>query len=522
MTRRILALGLTLYFIAPSWSAEPLPERIDKLIAAKAKENKISLAAKADDAEFLRRVWLDLAGCIPSAAVTKEFLADKSADKREKMIDKLLASPDYTTTMAQKFHLHFMERLGDHAEWSKYLKASFAANKPWDAMVREMLRANYADEANRGATFFLSKRLENYGQNAVDYSALTRDVGRLFLGKNFQCCECHDHLFIDEYKQQDFQGLYAFFKNAVLVPGEKERVGEKPTLEKTKFASVFAKVEMLTAPALPGGSMVELPAFKPGEEYAEKPDRKTKTFGVPKFSTLQSISEQLPTAKNKAFVRNSANRIWFLLMGRGLVHPLDLDHAGNPASHPELLDLLSEEFARSKFDIKAFVRGIALSETYQRSSIWNGKDEPPHAKHFATAAEKRLSGEQLYASILEATGSKPTAGLEAKFVKAYANQPREPEDEIEPSLRAALFLLHDSAFLALLKPQDGNLAERLKKLESKGIADELYLSILSRKPSAQESAVVTKVLTKAGEKKPEAIGRLIWALLASMEFGVNH
>jgi hypothetical protein len=522
MPRRILLLCLFVGCNPIGSAAEPLAERLDSLVAAKAKENNVSLAAKADDAEFLRRVWLDLAGCIPPVAVTKEFIADRSADKRTKMIDRLLASPDYASAMARKFHLHFMERLGDSAEWTKYLEASFAANKPWDTMVREMLRADYADEPNRGAAFFLSKRLENYGQNPVDYPALTRDVGRLFLGKNFQCCECHDHLFIDEYKQQDFQGLHAFFKNVVLVPGEKDRVGEKPTLEKTKFASVFTKVEMVTAPALPGGAMVELPTFPKGEEYAEKPDRKTKAFGVPKFSTLKAVSEQLPTATNKAFVRNGANRIWFLFLGRGLVHPLDLDHAGNPASHPELLDLLGEEFAKGKFDIKALVRSILMSDSYQRSSIWNGKGEPPHAKHFALAVEKRLSGEQLYASILKATGSKPAAGLEAKFVKAYANQPREPEDEIEPSLRAALFLLHDAGFLELLKPKDGNLAERLAKLEAKAIPDEMYLSILTRKPSAEEAAVVEKMLAKAGEKKADAIGRLMWALIASMEFGVNH
>jgi len=522
MLRRLLSLSLAFVSVLPVSGGEPLPSQIDKLIAAKAKENGIPLAERCDDAEFLRRVWLDFAGRIPSVSVTKEFLADQSAGKRAKMIDRLLASPDYAPAMARKFHLHFMERLGDNAEWMKYLQASFAANKPWDAMVREMLKADYADEPNRAATFFLSKRLENYGQNLVDYSALTRDVGRLFLGKNFQCCECHDHLFIDEYKQQDFQGLHAFFKNAVLVPGEKGRVGEKPTLEKTKFASVFTKVETLTSPALPGGSMVELPMFKAGEEYAEKPDRKTKAFGVPKFSTLKAIAERLPTVEVKAFVRNSANRFWFLMMGRGIVHPLDLDHAGNPPSHPELLDLLSEELAASKFDIRAFVRAIALSDTYQRASVWKGEGDPPHAKHFAVAVEKRLSAEQLCASVLQATGSTPTVGLEAKFVKAYANQSREPEDEIEPSLRAALFLLHDPALLALLKSEAGSLAERLGKMESKTIADEMYLTILSRMPSEQERGIVDRVLTKAGDKKADAVGKFMWALLASMEFGTNH
>ena len=118
--------------------------------------------------------------------------------------------------MADLFHVMLMERLGDNAEWTKFLRASFEANAPWDAMVRKMLRADPKDTATPGASFWLSKRLENYGQNPVDYSGLTRDVGRLFLGKNFQCCECHDHLFIDDYKQADFQGLFAFVQNVAL------------------------------------------------------------------------------------------------------------------------------------------------------------------------------------------------------------------------------------------------------------------------------------------------------------------
>jgi hypothetical protein len=302
-------------------------------------------------------------------------------------------------------------------------------------------------------------------------------------------------------------------------------VGERPTIEKTGFASVFTKVQMATAPALPGLAMIEIPASAKGMEFVEAPDKKAGTPGVLKFSPLKEISERLPTKANADFTRNSANRVWALLLGRGLVSPLDLHHSGNPASHPELLDLLAREFAARDFDIKWLLREIALTKSYQRSSkLPAGVKEPPHAKYFATALERRLTAEQLLQSVLVATGSDPKSAdtLRPKYMKAFANQPREPEDEVTPSLKAALFVLHDDAVLGLLKPKPGNLVERVAKLSDADATDALYLAILSRKPATEERDAVLKVLAKHPEKRGEAVGRVAWALLASMEFGVNH
>lgn len=368
----------------------------------------------------------------------------------------------------------------------------------------------------------MAKRLENYGQQPVDYSALTRDVGRLFLGKNFQCCECHDHLTVKEYKQAHFQGLHAFFRNTSLADAKTLKVAEKPTTAKASFASVFTMAEMMTGPVLPGGAMVDIPTFPKGQEFATPPDRKTNNPGVPKFSTLATVADQLPTAASKDFARNIANRVWFLLLGRGLVHPLDFHHADNPPSHPEALALLADELVKAKFDLKYLLREVALTWAYQRSSrLPKGVEKPADAKHFATAIEKRLSAETVSAMVTTATSSTPTDALKAKFLKAYANQPREPEDEVLPSLRAALFLRNDETLLALLKPTPGNLVARLVELPADKIADELYLSILTRLPTADESATVTKFLAKQTDK-PAAVGKLAWALLASSEFGVNH
>jgi hypothetical protein len=494
---------------------------LDQHIEAKAKADNVPLSPAADDAEFLRRISLDLAGTIPTADAARKFLADTDPKKREKLIDRLLASPDYATRMTDLFNVMLMERLGEHAEWTKWLKASFETNKHWDRMARDILRADFKDTANLGASFFLAKRLENFGQNPVDYSGLTRDVGRLFLGKNFQCCECHDHLFVEDYKQRDFQGLHTFFRSTYLVNAAKLQVGENPLAGKTNFASVFTKVMMATGPALPGMMMIEVPVFAKGMEFAEPPDKKSGSPGVPKFSTLAKISEQLPRKENKDFARNMVNRLWHGLMGRGLVHPLDMHHSRNPGSHPELLDLLAADFAAHDFDIKWLVREIVKSRTYQRSNrVPEGKD-PPEPQYFATALEKRLTADQLLQSTLVATESdqKLAEKLRPKFLKAYANQPREPEDEITPSLKAALFILHDESVLALLKPAAGNLAERLTKLPDDQIAEELYLAILTRPPSAEERATVLKLVKKG---KADAVGKLMWSLMASMEFQVNH
>jgi hypothetical protein len=525
MPARLLpAIAILMICGTSSSAAEPLHERIDAIIEARAKADGVALASPSSDGEFLRRAYLDLAGTLPPIATTKAFLGETSPDKRTKLIDELLNAQSYSSRMANLFHVVLMERLGDNADWMKYLRESFAKNKPYHQLVREILRADPADIASHGSAYWLSKRLENYGQNPVDYSGLTRDVGRLFLGKNFQCCECHDHLFIDDYKQKDFQGLHAFLRNAYLVNAARLVVGEKPTTEKLEFVSVFTRVRIATAPALPGMMMLELPSFAKGTEYATPPNPKVGAPGVLKFSTLAALSEQLPRPANRDFTRNAVNRLWFAFMGRGLVHPLDLHHGRNPASHPELLDLLATEFAARDCDVKWLVRELLLTKTYQRSSLMPAGKEAPDPSYFAAALERRLGTEQLLAAMVDSTGNDPAlaGSLRPRFLKAFANQAREAEDEIAPSLKAALFLLHDEAVLGLLEPKPGNLVQRAARLDDAAATEELYLSILCRKPTEVESAAVARLLARHRAGREGAIGRVAWALLASMEFGVNH
>ncbi len=507
-------------------SQEPLHRRIDALIQAKAKG---AVSPQSSDAEFIRRIYLDFAGRIPSAPEARTFFADKSADKRVKIIDQLLAKPEYSVQMKEQFNIMWMERLPEHPAWDKYLLDSFAKNKPWDEMARELLGAAPKSTETAGAIHFLSKRLENYGQNPVDYPALTRDIGRLFLGKDLACAQCHNHLTVKEYKQRDFQGLFAFVKNVARKPGKDPGIAEKPTTAKIEFASVFGGGTSTVGPRIPGSDEIAIPAFKKGDEFVVRPDPKKKTPGVLKFSTLETLAEKLPTPENVSFNRNIVNRLWYLMLGRGLVHPLDLHHGANPPSHPELMDLLAKEFVAHKYDMKWFLRELALTEVYQRSSILPEGQKDVKPEEFRTALERRLSAEQVLRNLLEATGEKSVKdaatfnAMRPKFLAAFADAPRAPEEGFNPTLKGALFLLNDAAVVSWLTPKAGNLLDRLQKINDDGkVAEELYVSVLTRVPSAEETKEVESYLAKNKSNRPAALRSLTWALLGSTEFCVNH
>lgn len=513
---------------------ESLHERIDVLIEQAAGGR---VAPIADDAEFLRRITLDLIGRIPTVTETREFLADSATEKRVILIDRLLASPEYARRMRDAWHVILMERAGDNEDWLRFLEQSFAANRPWDALVREMLNPNPDATETRGSAYFLTKRLENYGQQPVDLPGLTRDVGRLLLGVDLQCAQCHDHLFVDDYKQQDFQGLHTFLSHTMIRTDLKfPAVAERVVGKKTEFMSVFLKEPRQTGPRLPFGTELDVPAFPKGDEFAVAPDRKTNFPGKPRFSPLMLLSEQLPAATNPWFVRNGANRIWNLMIGRGLVHPLDLHHAANPPTHPEVLALLASEFAAHQFDMRWMVRELALTRTYQRSSRWPDSSPVPRPESYAVAIEKPLSAEQMLASLLEATGerdrlqlapegkSNPALeDLRKRFLAAFANPPRDPEGTFAPSVKAALFLSNDSRVLDLYVRRPGNRTDQLMQQSDDDARVNLaFLSALSRMPSEDERTSLVLHLASHPETRENALANLMWALIGSTEFCVNH
>jgi hypothetical protein len=229
------------------------------------------------------------------------------------------------------------------------------------------------------------------------------------------------------------------------------------------------------------------------------------------------------------------------MMGRGLVHPLDMDHSANPPSHPELLVLLADEFAAMKFDIRAFLRELALSETYQRSSVLPPglKDSPP--TRYLSAQLKPLTPEQLAWATMQATGLTDAerlalgknaneaaiysrlVGNVAPFVKTFGGQPGEPPHGFQATLDTALFVANGSTIRAWLVQRTGNLTDRLLRLnDAKAVADELYLSIQTRWPSDDETKEVAGYLRGREKDHAAALQEMAWALLASAEFRFNH
>lgn len=522
---------LALTLSSPLRADDTIAARIDALIAAKIQG---PVSPRADDGEFLRRVYLDLAGRIPTSDEARAFLADPAADKRAKVVDQLLASPDYARRMADAMHVMLMERQGDAPEWQKYLRESFGSNKPWDQMVREMIWSEPDNASAQGAAFFFTKRLENYGQNPVDYPGLVRDVGRLMLGMDIQCAQCHDHLFVKQYTQDYYQGIYAFLGQLYIRKDVKfPALGENPVKKKVEYTSVFVKEPKAIGPKLPGVDELMVPEFKQGEEFTTPPDRKTNFPGVLKFSPIRVLAEQLPRKENVAFSRNAVNRLWWLMMGRGIVHPLDLHHDENAPSHPELLELLAAEFTAHNFDIKWMLKQIASTEAYQRSSLVPEGVAPDSVPldSYRTALEKPLSSEQLTSAVLTATGEMSKSGatpeelekVRLRFAKSIANPPKEPETEYSPSVRAALFLSNDETILSWLQPRAGNLVDRLAAIsDSDKLAEELYLATLTRAPSADEKAEVAEFLKRHADDRPKVLGRLVWPLLTTTEFTINH
>ncbi len=521
-----------------AFADEPLHKIIDKHIAAGHPNFAKQSAPLASDEEFVRRVYLDLTGTLPTVAQLQAFLADTDKDKRVKLIDKLLASPGYARRMMWHIDVMLMERGSDRkvprAAWEAYLVSVFAENKPYDEFVREMLSSDGSDPKTRpAAKFFLDRDLEPH--------LVTRDIGRIFLGRNMQCAQCHDHPVIGDYKQADYYGIQAFLNRSFLFPNP--QVPTAVIAERAEgdvnFTSVFDKNKKLnsTPPKMPGGKVIEEQKPEKGKEYKVKPAPNVKP--VPTISRRALLADAVTSEENKAFARNIVNRMWAMMMGRGIVHPVDMDHGNNPPSHPELLDELAAEFVKQQYDLKGLIREIALSDAYQRSSETPVGVEDPPADRYLVAIMKPLTPEQFAYAVMQATGhtdaERTVLGPKGTEVQLDARlTPRlapfrnifgrggEFADNFSATLDQTLFLKYGPAVRGLLPPRPGNLSDRLSKLSNPdSLADELFLAVLSRLPTDEERNDVAEVLKKSTDRQ-KTINELVWALLASAEFRFNH
>lgn len=356
-----LALVSLLAAGTPALAQEPLHQRIDQLIDS----HLIGPAAAiANDAEFARRAFLDLTGAIPTSAEARAFLDDPAPNKRELLIDRLLASPRYAVHMATVFDVMFMERRPDKhvpaPEWLKYLQGSVEQNKPYDQLAREILSADGTDPALRpAAKFFLDRDAEPHSS--------ARDVGRIFFGMDLQCAQCHDHPLVDHYLQSDYYGLYAFVNRTEVFTDaaqKKSFLAEKSDGD-ASYKSVFTGDAANTRPQLPGEGEIEEPRHRQGEDYVTAPAANVRA--VPKYSRRAKLAELATNGANRQFNVNIANRLWAQVMGRGLVHPVDLHHPLNTPSHPAVLDLITNEFVAEKYNVKWLLRELVLTRAYQRS-----------------------------------------------------------------------------------------------------------------------------------------------------------
>jgi hypothetical protein len=511
---------------------EPLAPRIDALVAAGYPDYAKHAAPLCDDVEFVRRVHLDLTGTIPTTAEVRAFLDDPAPDKRARLIDRLLDGPGFVRRMVWFWDVTLMERRADtkvpRPEWEAFLRTAVAENRPYDVFVREMLANDGSDPRTRAAAKFLLDR-------DLEPNLVTRDLSRIFLGRNLQCAQCHDHPLVEDYKQDEYYGIQAFLNRSYLFPNAQDPkavIAEKAEGDVT-FVSVFdkARKQHTTAPRMRGGRPV-------AEPKAEKPYKVAPAANVrpvPTFSRREQLAGAITSPENPAFARNAANRIWAMMLGRGLVNPVDWDHPNNPPSHPDLLDLLAAEFVAHRYDVKWLVREIARSDTYQRSSeIPAGLTDVP-ADRYLVAILKPLSPEQLGYAILQASGQtdadraalgpKGEAQLDAKlapriapFRNLFAARPGEPQECFNATLDQTLFLKYGPTVRGLLATRVAGLA---KLTDADALADELFLSVLSRRPSAEEKQDVAAVL-KAAKDRNIAIGELVWALVASTEFRFNH
>ncbi len=556
---------------------EPLHLQIDELIDATIKESQRAAASTASDPEFVRRVYLDLIGRVPDVNETRQFLAQTAQqdDSRTKLIDRLLASPEHVRRMQYVLDELIMERRGGSnvpdKDWRAWLRQAIAENRSWAWIAEQVLAADGAEDATRAPSKFYLDR--NFASEVV-----TRDVGRVFLGVDLECAQCHDHPNIDSYLQRHYYGINAFLSRSYLftdAKSKKKMLGEKAEGE-VKFTSVFTDEEGGTAPRLLDLPPVADPEGMTGE-YVSKPDKKTR--GVPKYSRRGQLARQMIAPQNLDFRRNIANRIWALMTGRGLVEPLDVAHTDNPALHPALLDLLARGLLNHDDDLRWLMREIALSNTYQRSSqpvhsetepttlaVKASTDAPssdeagaettPEADEFLTARIKPLSPEQLAWSVMQVLGvtertlAAKQAELKQKDDKnkgADVDDPAWQEQVLREALKSnidqfvaqfagqggqktgfdatanqALFLINGPLVQGWLEPTGGSLTERLVKIEDNSmLADDLYMSVLGRQPEQTEVAEVSDVLNTSGDRTL-AVKDLTWALLASAEFRFNH
>jgi hypothetical protein len=505
----------------------PLTHPVDKHLFPQLKALRLTPSPIADDTMFLRRAYLDALGVLPTADEAKAFLDDRSPAKRERLIDRLLARPEFSDFWAQKWAdlLRAEEKALDRKGvrvFHQWIRDGIAAGKPLNEFAREVIAARGSTYQNPPANLYRSLR-EPY--------ARAEAVAQVFLGVRLQCAKCHNHPF-ERWTQDDYHEFAAFFGRIDYRIVENNR---KDKFDKHEFDG-----EQVVFLARDGGlkhprtKEILIPRLLGGDRPA------------PDGDALQTLADWVASPDNPFFAKAQANRIWFHLMGRGLVEPNDDFRSSNPPVNGPLLEELAKQLRDSHFDLRALVRLIMNSRAYQLSSSPAGTNADDEL-HFSKALVQPLEAEQLLDAVAQVTGSRPKfegyprgtragqmaalpqerrsrrGGAEAeRFLKAFGKPERlltcECERSEEIGLAQAFQLLTGEMLQEMLADPDNRIGQLLAAGKSDGeMIETLYLTALSRRPSPGESRKLTQFVAKAKDRRA-AFEDVVWGLVNSKEF----
>jgi hypothetical protein len=495
-------------------NVEQLARQIDLAISKRLSEEKVTASARSSDEEFLRRVYLDITGKVPTAEQAVRFLDSKDSRKRAQLIDELLASPEFGKHMADRWQALLLPRNSDNVRTRRWypnlvnwLETQFNQGTPWDKIVRELLTASGEVDKVGPVIYWVAN-------NTSD--KVTDNVSRMFLGVQLQCAQCHNHPFTD-WKQDEYWAMAAFFHKvtangnakAAAKDGGSVAVMERPTAQPAR-KRLPESAKILPAKYL-NGPKANVPATEPLRPH---------------------FAEWATHPHNPYFARAMVNRLWAQFFGRGFVNPIDDMHDGNVASHPELLDLLSKQFAGQGFDVKMLIRAICNSETYQRSSRPNSSNAEAGPELFARMAIKPLSPEQLFDSLQLVLGR---AGGPADRVRKGANGRVAPNAReqfvnfygIEDGADPTEYQAGIPQVLRLMNAAQTNtypvLASVMRSASTRAeVVEKLYLTVLARRPTAEEITRVNAFLDRRKSDLRQGYSDLMWAMLNSSEFVLNR
>ncbi|MFO0974962.1 MAG: DUF1549 domain-containing protein [Planctomycetaceae bacterium] len=485
---------------------------IDTLVNAKLRKLRIVPSELCSDEEFLRRVFVDITGTMPTVDEYTKFLADTDPAKREKLVDDLLGRKEFVDIWVMKWaELLQVRTIANRVEkkpmlaYYNWLKEKIASNTPTDKMVQELLGA-------RGGSF--SSPATNYYQTETETLKVSENVAQVFMGMRIQCAQCHNHPF-DRWTMDDYYGFAAFFSQI----GRKQ--GEDPR-ETIIFNSGGGEVTHLV------GGRVMKPKFLGGIE----PDLAGR-------DRREVMAQWLASPENPYFAKNLANIVWAHFFGRGIIHEVDDVRVSNPPVNPELLDELGRKFTEYNYDFRKLVRDICTSRTYQLSTKTNPTNESDH-RNFAHAELRRIRAEILLDCISSVTSTQdkfPGLPVGARavqiadgntatyFLTTFGRAKRESvcscEVKMEPNLSQALHLINGDTSNAKIQ-QGGLIPARLKEGKAPAeIITEMYLRCFSRHPT--EAELGSLVALVAEQQNPaEALEDIFWSLLNSREFLFNH